>query len=240
MIKLVFLVSIIIVLCVLILYINTFKNENFKNANFDNNEKWNDYRLADIYKYWSNPKYEKRRFEYIDSIPSQFPGSIGSEYVSRNDAKKINFNLLLKIVDERTKKIPYSPKPNELILHLRIGDSIKGYDPITDKFKYHYSYATKFENIKKNIDVFKGKHVIIFYGIHASWAKKEYSELYLKKIRELFKNNNITFEEKSNGNPDEDFLRMCNAKIFVKSGGGYSNLISQIVKRKQNKVIVLN
>jgi hypothetical protein len=233
MIKLVFLSVIIITL--LFLYINIYHKETF----IDNKKKWENYRLGDIYKYYTDLKHEKVKYGYINSIPSKYHGSIGAEYVLKNESKNINFNLLLKIVNERTKKMTYSPNSNELILHLRIGDAIQGYNSKTDKFDYLSNYATKLETLTKNINIFKNKRVIIFYGNHVSRAKKKYSELYLTHLRQLFKNNNIKFEETSNGDPDEDFLIMCNAKTFIKSGGGYSNLIAQVVRHKKNKVIEL-
>ena len=33
---------------------------------------------------------------------------------------------------------------------------------------------------------------------------------------------------------------MCNAKIFVKSGGGYSNLITNIRNKNKKKKVLLN
>lgn len=235
MIKPLIIVIITITIILLIFYINILKKEHFIN----NNKKWDNYRLADIYKYWSNLKYEKRKFEYIDSIPSKFPESIGTEYVLKNKSKNKNFKLLAKIVNERSKNINNLPTCKDIVLHLRIGDAIKKYNKEKDLFEYNDNYATKLETIKKNISMFKNKKILIFYGNHASWAVKKYSELYLKKIKELFKKNNIKFEERSKGNPDEDFLLMCNAKTFIKSGGGYSSLISEMVNYKNNKVIDL-
>ena len=40
-----------------------------------------------------------------------------------------------------------------------------------------------------------------------------------------------------NLDPDEDFLIMCNAKYFVPSGGGFSDVITNIVKLKGGRVI---
>jgi len=150
--------------------------------------------------------------------------------------KKNNFNLLLKIIDIHLKKLKEKPSKNDIILHLRIGDAILNYDNKTDKFTYKINYATKFENIKKNLHIFKNKNVIIFYGNHQNNINLKPTEIYLDKIRDLFRKNNIIFKEHNSGNPDEDFLYMTNSYYFVKSGGGYSNLISKIVKHKNNVV----
>ena len=42
--------------------------------------------------------------------------------------------------------------------------------------------------------------------------------------------------KKKNDNPDDDFLFMCNSKTFIKSGGGFSRIISQIVKSNGGKI----
>ena len=36
---------------------------------------------------------------------------------------------------------------------------------------------------------------------------------------------------------DQDFIYMCNANYFVPSGGGYTNIIKQMVAMNGNKVI---
>jgi hypothetical protein len=37
--------------------------------------------------------------------------------------------------------------------------------------------------------------------------------------------------------PDDDFAHMCNAKTFVQTGGGFSSLIAEVVKKRGNLVI---
>ena len=39
-----------------------------------------------------------------------------------------------------------------------------------------------------------------------------------------------------NENPDEDFLIMSSSKCFVKSGGGFSRMIGNIVERQGGRV----
>ena len=212
---------------------------NLKEHFIDNTDKWKQYRLGDIYKGWNNLELQKHPFEYYDSIPKKYPNSIGAEYVLENKERKPNLPLLKKIVNKRLKNLE-SQSNNVIVLHLRIGDVITGYDSANDKFKYRENYAIRYEVLKKNINIFKNKTVYIFYGNHQIDINLDYSNKYLDKIRELFNKNNIKFIEKSNGNPDEDFLFMCNSKTFVKSGGGFSNLISEIVKSKNNNVIKLS
>ena len=56
----------------------------------------------------------------------------------------------------------------------------------------------------------------------------------LKKI--LKKNNIIPILR--NTNPDDDFIFMSQSKYFVRSGGGFSNIISELVKKNKGIVYI--
>jgi len=235
-------ILILIILIIYLIFSNT-KTESF----IHNDPKWKGYRLGDIVQYWNKTKIKNHDWEYINSISHKFPNTIGSIYLKRNPKKQQNLPLLFQIIDEksRQKNTNNLPKDNEFILHLRIGDSIKDYQDdkfvyLLDKYRTNQPYAIKIENIEKNIKLFKGKKVILLYGNHQHHINKKANELYLQHIRELFAKNNISFEEKASGNPDEDFIYMCNSKLFGQSGGGFSSLIANYVKSKGNKVIDLN
>lgn len=224
-------------------YLKTRFNENFSLNDF----KWNNYRLGDIYYYWNNLNLQSKEWEYIDSINSLYPNSIGDLYLKKNNSKKENFNILKQIVNEKSKELKYKPTNNDIILHLRVGDSLKDFKD--NKIVYFKNYATKLEDIEKNIDIFKNKNVLFFYGIHLPrdddkkvWVenKNKLTDLYLDKVKDIFNKNNISFQDKSSGNPDLDFLMMCSGKTFIQSGGRYSNLIGKIVKSNNNKVIKLS
>ena len=60
---------------------------------------------------------------------------------------------------------------------------------------------------------------------------------FINKIIDLFKSHDYTVNIRLGNNPDEDFLIMCNSKIFRKSGGGFSGVISRYVKYNNNTVI---
>ena len=65
----------------------------------------------------------------------------------------------------------------------------------------------------------------------------DYTKKYVKIIKDLIKKNDILVIDNSNGNPDEDFIKMSNSKIFIKSGGGFSRIISFLVKSRNNEII---
>ena len=57
------------------------------------------------------------------------------------------------------------------------------------------------------------------------------SILYIKAIVKIFAENGFNqISLRINRNPDEDFLVMCNAKYFIQSGGGFSDVIAHIVE----------
>ena len=196
-----------------------------------NDKNWLGYRLGDIIKYWNNLKYQKGNFEYINSIKYKYPNSIGDIYLKKNiSKKKNNFDLLFKIIDDKNKNI----KKKEISIHLRIGDVLN-----LDKNKnliYSSKYVTKVTDIEKIIPFLKNKKVNIFYGSHYN-LKKDISEKYLNEIRTLLNKNNIKIIENNSGNPDYDLLNMCNSKIFIQSGGGFSNIIAKYIKSRGGKVI---
>lgn len=208
-----------------------------KKESLVNNNNWSQYRLGDIFKYWNNLKYQKYNFEYINSIKHKYKNSIGDLYLKRNKSRKKNYELIKNIVNEKSKNYKNLPKSNEVILHLRIGDSIKDFK--NGRFIYNKNYATRLEYIDKIIPFLKNKKIILIYGSHntESQNKINLNQIYIKKLKDKLKKNKIIFEDKFTGNPDDDFIYMCNSKTFIKSGGGFSQLISQIVKRKGGKVI---
>ena len=209
-----------------------------------NNSKWENYRLGDIVNGFSLNSNLKSEKKYIKNFDKKYPHSIGDLYIKKTTHiknKKNNLDVLLEIIDD---KLNSKKEEDHITLHLRIGDSIK--DFVNNKFIYNKNYATKLEDIKKIISYLKkqNKIVYIFYGIHNKNKKSKHKKdmlkvttIYLQKIRDLFNENKIKFIEKTNGNPDDDFIKMCNSKIFIKSGGGFSDLISKVVQKKGNKVI---
>lgn len=218
------LVILIIILFIIKIYILNF--ELFIN----NVNKWLGYRLGDIVKYWNNEKYQKHSWEYINSIPNKYPNSIGHKYLKRNKVKKQNLTLLFKIIDEeiRNKQIPKS----NISLHLRLGD-------VMSKNSKYQSYVTNIKDLENKIKMFKNKKINVFYGAHYEQKQKglNNNEKYLEEVKKILQKYNIKYLIKSSGDPDFDFLSMCNSDIFIKSGGGYSNIISLYIKFKKKTVI---
>ena len=52
----------------------------------------------------------------------------------------------------------------------------------------------------------------------------------MEKIKNIALKNKIDYAFKHENNPDIDFIYMCNSKIFIKSGGGFSDIIGEMDK----------
>ena len=202
-----------------------------------NDKKWLDYRLGDIVKgffYKTNNKF------YLDKIEKTLPDSIGGKYIIatknlKGEEKINNFKILKKIIDDKKSEIP---KKNDIVFHIRLGD-------IIGDFKNNVVVITKknwginlnqIENILKKMKN-KNQKIILIYGSHKKKINMKANKLFLEEIKKILVNNNFQFEEKNSSNPDEDFVYMCNSKKFIKSGGGFSRLISNIVKLNGGKIL---
>ena len=178
-----------------------------------------------------------------------FPNTIVSDYFSKTSETK-NYKVLHDIVKKRSKN-KIVPKQDEIIFHLRIGDVIDNeYDGNIDELlegKKHYNYKycsvkdyltnyEKIDNKLKNIDKEKYKNIIIVGGYHCK-GNREKSVEYIEKISQYLTSKDFNVKTRINElSADEDFIYMCNSKIFFKSGGGYSNLVAKMVELNNNLV----
>lgn len=173
----------------------------------------------------------------------KYPDSIATKYMDRTTEVN-NYSVLLQIVNEYTPKVTCD---NCLIIHLRIGDVIdssdysvsdhlKGPTPYKKNSNIIYTkplsyYITAIKIAKKK----KIRNIILIGGYHKNTNHTK-SELYVDTIEKLFRNNNFICKKRINQDPDDDFVIMCNAKYFLPSGGGFSILISNIVRLKGGTV----
>ena len=210
------------------------KKENLKNIN-----RYKNYRLGDLIKghfIKSKRKTDKNTFL---NYPKKFPNTLASRYIQEiknlpNSQKWNNIKVL--------KKLTKSEEIMDVALHIRLGDVLGNYQKKTNTFKkivknkIEYFYQPHvYEKIIKELKNKGVKEIHIFYGSHNIWDSN--SSKYIKIIKDIIYKNNIRIVDKKTGNPDEDFIKMSNAKIFIKTGGGFSRIISYVVKSKKNKVI---
>ena len=109
--------------------------------------------------------------------------------------------------------------------------------------KKNKTYAIQIHKLDKFLNIIKHKtknrKIILLYGAHLPNNKKA-NLMYLDRIKKTIRKNNFIFEENNSGDPDKDLVFMANSKIFIKSNGNFSNIISNLVKLNNGIVIDLD
>lgn len=220
---------------ILIYFCNINKKEYFI-------ENYKKYRLGDMIKL----KRMRERSDGYKYHLKHFPNSIATEYMKKTDKSK-NYKLLKKIVDKRTKQKHLKYK-NYIILHLRTGDVLdffthnKGNNGKSflkkkiNKYVYPLSYYENIiELLKKDTN---NKQLLILTGFHTKTLKnKNKNSLeYINGIEQFFKKKGFNVSKRINKDPDDDFIIMSNSKYFIKGGGGFSRIVSEIVKLNNNNI----
>ena len=222
----------------LILSYNNYKDINSIQVNKNNCA----YRLGDmiLHKFHRNKNLGKLCHLTI------YPNSIASEYLKKTN-KSNDINVLYDIVKKRSNLINL-PNNNELIIHIRIGDVIDKRNISVDEFLYNYYYDTNYffyklnyvkpySFYKKIIDKLpKNINKVIFVGGYHYKQDRTKSKEYISKLQKFFNSYGFDTSTRINNDPDEDFIYMSNAAYFVQSGGGFSQLIGNIVKKNKNIV----
>ena len=205
------------------------------------------YRLGDMY-YDETERIDKEG-KYCHY--NKFPDSIATKYMKQTEKSLIksnNSNVLLSIINSDDYENFVKPNKNSIVIHLRVGDvidetnnSVDDFlnkdirffhsDIVTKKYVHNRQYYEKIiSQLPNNIN-----NVIFVYGYHTD-SDHSKSEQYINAISEIFKLHGFDVNYRRDMDPDDDFIYMCNSKHFVKSGGGFSNLISQMVKKNGNIV----
>ena len=160
--------------------------------------------------------------------------------------------------------VPFNPS-DKCIIHLRLGDVIDnspfsvddhwskpingGNGRDTMNGKIWSGSACKSEKDCKSTGYVKSKtffesicdktpsQVVIVSGSHKKTVHPEKSQEYINKVRSLLSSRGKTCELNWNREPDLDFSTMCNARVLVPSGGGFSQLAASVVKHRGGTVI---
>lgn len=229
-------ILILTILILVILYLVLKKKETFsKNNNFYQN-----YRFADFFK---SHLFEKEKQIFKKHI-NDYPNTLVDKYYKSiknlpDEEKWSNFEVLYKILNLKPEN------KSGISLHLRVGDVILGYNENTKKFiirtfpgkKHYYAFKPDLYNlICKDLKKMTNERTInLFYGSHNVYNK--YSDMYIDAVKNIFKNHGFNVINKSTKNPDLDFELMANSKIFIRSGGGFSRIISTIVEKNNGQII---
>ena len=201
------------------------------------------YRLGDMVT--SNFRWSDDAQEYHYK---NFPNSIATEYMKKTNRKK-DYNIILSIVKEKTKKTKDLPDKNDIIIHLRLGDVVEhnSADVITILSTYTYRDIFSFTNytpplsyIKDKIKKIKQKDIgklVFVAGSHIEMPTPKSCQ-YIEIIKRYFESKGYNVQLRLGRKADEDFIFMCNATYFVPStNGGYTNLIKKMVEDMGNTVL---
>jgi len=241
--KIYIIISIIIVIIVTLVTIYYFELDFIVNKSMDKSA----YRLGDMY-YCITSRFGRggKYYHY-----KKFPNSIATKYMKQTEKSLIktnNLNALSLIINNDEYKNFVKPNKNSIVIHLRVGDvidntnnSVEDFlnkdirffhsDILTTKYVHNRQYYQKIiSQLPNNIN-----NVIFVYGYHKDGDHIK-SEQYVHAISEIFKLHGFNVNYRRDMDPDEDFIYMCNSNHFVKSGGGFSNLISEMVKKNGNIV----
>ena len=212
-------------------------------------EKWQLYNLGDTVKFREdNSKPSNRRAR--ERNVKKTPHSIAADYIRRTN-KSFNYDALMDILNERMQNNePFQiPNDNELVVHLRTGDVIDhSNNSVTEMLSKYTKYVNGKSYVKpmsyyKQVMRFAARknltRVTLVTGFHQTekvQTSVQKSLNYLNRVRGAFEGNDFQTYIRLNGNPDEDFIFMCNSRYFVQSGGGFSKIIAELIKMKNGTV----
>jgi hypothetical protein len=213
----------------------------------DNLEKYNNYtdnnkiyRLADMVKsaYWRSKKtgYTYHLINFKDSIATEYMKLTKRE----NDVDVLN-----SIINRRTTCYHLKFK-KYIIWHLRTGDVIDNTnrtvkDFLNKELEYHNGivYVKPIKYYKGIIDNLynsvSNKKILLITGFHKNMNNTK-SLKYIDSVVKYFKKLGYHIKTRINNNPDDDFIIMCNSNHFIRSAGGFSNLIGSIISNRGGDV----
>ena len=190
--------------------------------------------------------------EYILRL---FPNSIASRYLSKTNRLN-DTRVLSTVVDQfvSSHKIPI-PADDVMVMHLRVGDVIDRTSLPVDEFlnrrvnsvKAMYGhdaegwspfYVRCLASFDRVLEKTKGLgfHKISFvYGFHVIMSIEKSKE-YLAALVQYAESKGFEVEMVTHTDADVSFAYACNAKHFIPGGGGFSKLMSEVVKAKGNHV----
>jgi hypothetical protein len=238
----------IIVAIIVAIIFNLDSGEKFalKTYLFTSPTNYNHYRLSDMI----CSDYNKNFFMGKKYHMKHYPNSIVSKYFTKTNKIK-QYNILKNIIDNYKLEENSINYENTLIVHLRAGEVIEFSKHSAKEYfekEINWSHFNTSNYVKpkkyyetilnKNKDL--PKNVLFFKGGCFSHGKTRKSEEYLKLVENFFESHNFKILKNNNNNklynPDEDFVKMSKSKYFIQSGGGFSELISKMVKLRGGKV----
>ena len=236
-------IILIIILVICFLKFNKFCKEKYR-------ENLIGYRLGDMIK----KEIYRSADVGFDLHHSKYPKSIATQYMKAikslpKDKQNNNLDILFDILKDSKYKNSKNSK-NNVVIHIRTGDVIDKQKYSVDEFlekeclhtsakqKYNYVKSLSYyqDIVKKLISLDLPKKIMIVTGFHMKHDHKK-SLQYTDRVKKYFKSKGYQVSTRINKHPDHDFVYMSTSKYFVQSGGGFSEIIGNMVRH--NKGIVL-
>jgi len=211
-----------------------------------------DYRLGDIVRGMHLPLVKQRKC-HINRLPElikrNYKNTIAYQYVVRSKSNN-DIDLLHQIVNEFQLANKYVlPGNDEIVIHLRLGDVIENskYTPAQHLAESLPSIGpglpadTKYiEPLQFFIDKIQPyDHIdnitlVTSYHMVSDHVK---SNDYLNAIVEYFLSRGKIVSIRDKKHPDDDFVYLCNSKLFLPTRGHFSYLAKQLVTRNRGTVL---
>jgi hypothetical protein len=217
---------------------------NYINIYFSDPSNYKNYRLSDMVTANNNIRNNLMGKSYHLKY---YPESIASKYLKQTDEIN-NLKVLNEIISEYNPDI--QPPEDILVIHLRVGEILNHSKYTVNEFlskerNFEHNTPKNFVKplsyYKKIIENNKLPKKVKFFAGGCFCENEDKSMEYISKVKEFFEEKE--FEVLPNTyfkNPDDDFVYMYRSKNFIKSGGGFSDLIHKMILfgKKESNIFI--
>ncbi len=170
----------------------------------------------------------------------RWPDTLGCAYLKMSNIEnigKVSIPILLNLVAKRITR-PLS----KVAMHLRVGDILTQHDCFHNACHIPPKplNIVDFKRIHARLKSMNISSLKLFYNSKHCTRNRcppGINEAYISNVLHFLKIHNYSVSVEGNGHPDDDFVQMAYSQVFIRSNGGYSRLISDLVKARGNIVI---
>ena len=185
-------------------------------------------------KYLQKNKKINRNYDLLIEIINELKikNSLENNNIQSNDLRiQNNIQSQINQINIQSQNNNIILTNTDLVLHIRIGDIMCDYDQgKRAKCFSKIGNTVWWEKVIDYINSSKITNVYIIAGAHFNKCLTE-SLNYLSDRVNFLKNYNLKVELITDKNPDETIIFCSQAAHFISTGGGYGNLIGNIVKK---------
>lgn len=195
---------------------------------------WGDYRLSDAV------RQTNRRVHWYNEYKERFPYSVATQFLKTHHSNRPYSNMTAEEIKDMTDiAMRYQVATiDTLVVHLRIGDVLQQRSPqkvwqsetTTDYVfgRRHYESLNLPKNTRSVVIVASDNH---HYTALRHKKSAEYMDTFQEWVQNKYPNASVWWRGNRN-TPDSDFAYMCTAHHFIQGGGGYSRLVSEVVRQR--------